>query len=167
MKSIFLKQDLNTNYSTKKRNLSIEEFSKRLPYFNMLKNDKNNNRNEKGKKNLINKRPNKSNKIILEEEKEDFFINNKGILLNEILLGDPNIVNNHLRDFKYTPLKIFELIRDSEKYRDVDLTIQYSQLNDKKLSINFQATIFLKNLLLKLKDLETQKENPEINVILI
>ena len=87
--------------------------------------------------------------------------------MNEILLGDPNIVNNHLRDFKYTPLKIFELIRDSEKYRDVDLTIQYSQLNDKKLSINFQATIFLKNLLLKLKDLETQKENPEINVILI
>ena len=87
--------------------------------------------------------------------------------MNEILLGDPNIVNNQLRDFKYTPLKIFELIRDSEKYRDVDLTIQYSQLNDKKLSINFQATIFLKNLLLKLKDLETQKENPEINVILI
>ena len=87
--------------------------------------------------------------------------------MNEILLGDPNIVNNHLRDFKYTPLKIFELIRDSEKYRDVDLTIQSSQLNDKKLSINFQATIFLKKLLLKLKDLETQKENPEINVILI
>ena len=52
MKSIFLKQDLNTNYSTKKRNLSIEEFSKRLPYFNMLKNDKNNNRNEKERKTL-------------------------------------------------------------------------------------------------------------------
>ena len=87
--------------------------------------------------------------------------------MNEILLGDPNIVNNQLRDFKYTPLKIFELIRDSEKYRGVDLTIQSSQLNDKKLSVNFQATIFLQKLLLKLKDLETQKENPEINVILI
>ena len=87
--------------------------------------------------------------------------------MNEILLGEPNIVNNQLRDFKYTPLKIFELIRDSEKYRGVDLTIQSSQLNDKKLSVNFQATIFLQKLLLKLKDLETQKENPEINVILI
>ena len=87
--------------------------------------------------------------------------------MNEILLGDPNIVNNQLRDFKYTPLKIFELIRDSEKYRGVDLTIQSSQLNVQKLIVNFQATIFLQKLLLKLKDLETQKENPEINVILI
>ena len=142
-----------------KRNLSIEEFSKRLPYFNMLKNDKNKNRNEKGKKNLINKRPNKNNKIILDEEdEEDFFINTEGTPYNEILLGDPNIVNNHLRDFKYTPLKLFEMIRDSEKRRGVDLNIEYSQLNDKDLRVKFQATIISQKLGIKVKGFGNVKE---------
>ena len=143
----------------KKRNLTVEELSKRLPYYNMLKNNKKKTRNEKYKNNnFINKRPNKNNKIILDEEDEDFFVNTEGTPLNEILLGDPIIVNNHLRDFKYTPLKLFEMIRDSEKYRGIDFKIDYSRINDKNYSVNFQAVIISQKLGIKVEGFGNAKE---------
>ena len=143
----------------KKRNLTVEELSKRLPYYNMLKNNKKKTRNEKCKNNnFINKRPNKNNKIILDEEDEDFFVNTEGTPLNEILLGDPIIVNNHLRDFKYTPLKLFEMIRDSEKYRGIDFKIDYSRINDKNYSVNFQAVIISQKLGIKVEGFGNAKE---------
>ena len=143
----------------KKRNLTVEELSKRLPYYNMLKNNKKKTRNVKYKNNnFINKRPNKNNKIILDEEDEDFFVNTEGTPLNEILLGDPIIVNNHLRDFKYTPLKLFEMIRDSEKYRGIDFKIDYSRINDKNYSVNFQAVIISQKLGIKVEGFGNAKE---------
>ena len=143
----------------KKRNLTVEELSKRLPYYNMLKNNKKKTRNVKYKNNnFINKRPNKNNKIILDEEDEDFFVNTEGTPLNEILLGDPIIVNNHLRDFKYTPLKLFEMIRDSEKYRGIDFKIDYSRMNDKNYSVNFQAVIISQKLGIKVEGFGNAKE---------
>ena len=143
----------------KKRNLTVEELSKRLPYYNMLKNNKKKTRNEKCENNnFINKRPNKNNKIILDEEDEDFFVNTEGTPLNEILLGDPIIVNNHLRDFKYTPLKLFEMIRDSEKYRGIDFKIDYSRINDKNYSVNFQAVIISQKLGIKVEGFGNAKE---------
>ena len=143
----------------KKRNLTVEELSKRLPYYNMLKNNKKKTRNVKYKNNnFINKRPDKNNKIILDEEDEDFFVNTEGTPLNEILLGDPIIVNNHLRDFKYTPLKLFEMIRDSEKYRGIDFKIDYSRINDKNYSVNFQAVIISQKLGIKVEGFGNAKE---------
>ena len=125
----------------------------------MLKNNKKKTRNVKYKNNnFINKRPDKNNKIILDEEDEDFFVNTEGTPLNEILLGDPIIVNNHLRDFKYTPLKLFEMIRDSEKYRGIDFKIDYSRINDKNYSVNFQAVIISQKLGIKVEGFGNAKE---------
>ena len=88
------------NLLRNKRKITQEEFSRRLPYFNMLEKDKNNeNRNN----------------LMSEDDTEDFFVNTEGYPIDEILLGDTNIVDNHLKDFKYTPLRIYEMIRDSEK----------------------------------------------------
>ena len=54
-----------------------------------------------------------------EEDEEIYFMNTENIPIDEILLGDLGIVDNHLKDFKYTPLKIFEMIRDSEKKEEL------------------------------------------------
>ena len=137
-----------------KRKISLEEFSKRLPYFNMLKKDKKKSNNMKNKLDEIKK----DNSILLDEEKEEFFINTKGAPIKEILLGDPNIVNYHLRDFKYTPLKLFEMIRDSEKYRGVDLKIEYGRLNDKNYSVKFKVIIISQKLGIEVEGFGNSKE---------
>ena len=84
-----------------KRKKPIEEFSQKLPYFNMLPKDK---------KDL------NDNNLLLDDdndENEIYFVNTQKIPVNEILLGDVGIVDHHLNDFKYTPLKLYEMIRDS------------------------------------------------------
>jgi len=126
----------------KKRKLGIEEFSKRLPYFNMLHRDDNYFRN-----NSINNFARNDEEEITSEE---FFINTENIPVDQILLGDHGIVENHLADFKYSPLKIFQMIKDSEKIRGVDFKIEYSQINDKKnYSHNNEVTILSQKLGIK------------------
>ena len=140
----------------RKRNLSIEEFSKRLPYYNMLQKDTN--KNKEGMNKYQKNRLKKNNKIILDEDDEEFFVNTEGTPLNEILLGDPIIVNNHLRDFKYTPLKLFEMIRDSEKFRGIDFKIEYSNINDKNYSVKFKSIIISQKLGIKVEGFGNSKE---------
>ena len=127
----------------KKRKIGIEEFSKRLPYFNMLHKDDNYFRNNNNDFNFIR---NDEEEITSEE----FFINTENIPVDQILLGDHGIVENHLGDFKYSPLKIFQMIKDSEKIRGVDFKIEYSQINDKKnYRHNNEVTIFSQKLGIK------------------
>ena len=150
-----LEAGLDHKLLNKKRNLDIEEFTKRLPYFNMLDKDK-----EKNKTRKIRLKKNKMNlnDISLEEDNIDSFINTEEMPLNDILLGDPNIVDNHLRDFKYTPLKLFEMIRDSEKFRGVDLRIEYSLLNNKNYSVNILSVIISQKLGIKVEGYGNSKE---------
>ena len=146
-----------------KRKLSVEEFSKRLPYFKMLPKDNKkktiNKKTELSKykiKETKKKKINNINNIIpLDEEKEE---NIKSTPLKEIKLGDPLIVDKHLRDFKYTPLKLFEMIRDSEKYRGVDLKLEYSNINDKNYSVKIEAVIISQKLGIKVEGYGNSKE---------
>ena len=146
-----------------KRKLSVEEFSKRLPYFKMLPKDNKkktiNKKTELSKykiKETKKKKINNINNIIpLDEEKEE---NIKSTPLKEIKLGDPLIVDKHLRDFKYTPLKLFEMIRDSEKYRGVDLKLDYSNINDKNYSVKIEAVIISQKLGIKVEGYGNSKE---------
>ena len=134
------------NLLRNKRKISQEEFSRRLPYFNMLEKDKNNeNRNN----------------LMSEDDTEDFFVNTEGFPIDEILLGDTNIVDNHLKDFKYTPLRIYEMIRDSEKKRGVDFKYEYSQINDKNYCVNNEVTIFSQKLGIKVQGFGKTKEEAE------
>ena len=134
------------NLLRNKRKISQEEFSRRLPYFNMLEKDKNNeNRNN----------------LMSEEDTEEFFVNTEGYPIDEILLGDTNIVDNHLKDFKYTPLRIYEMIRDSEKKRGVDFKYEYSQINDKNYCVNNEVTIFSQKLGIKVQGFGKTKEEAE------
>ena len=130
-----------------KRKITTEEFSKRLPYYNMLEKDK--------------KDYNDNNLLELEEEDEIFFINTENVPINEILLGDLGIVDNHLKDFKYTPFKIFEMIRDSEKKRGIDLKMEHTQVNDKNYCHNNEATIFSQKLGIKVQGFGKSKEEAE------
>ena len=117
-----------------KRKKPIEEFSQKLPYFNMLPKDK---------KNL------NDNNLLLDDdndENEIYFVNTQKIPVNEILLGDVGIVDHHLNDFKYTPLKLYEMIRDSEKSRSVDFNMNYSQLNSEDYNTNNKVTIISQKL---------------------
>jgi len=134
------------NLLRNKRKISQEEFSRRLPYFNMLEKDKNNeNRNN----------------LMSEDDTEDFFVNTEGYPIDEILLGDTNIVDNHLKDFKYTPLRIYEMIRDSEKKRGVDFKYEYAQLNDKNYCVSNEVTIFSQKLGIKVQGFGKTKEEAE------
>ena len=133
-----------------KRKITKEEFSRRLPYFNMLGKDKKN--NSKGKRILIEDE---------DDDDEEYFMNTEELPINEILLGDMCIVEHHLKDFKYTPLKIFEMIRDSEKNRGVDFNIEYSQINDKNFCINNEVTIFSQKLGIKVQGYGKSKEEAE------
>ena len=135
-----------------KRKITREEFSRRLPYFNMLDKDKNKDK----EKNEIN-----INNLMEEEYEEIFFMNTENSPINEILLGDLGIVDNHLKDFKYTPLKMFEMIRDSEKKRGVELKIEYTQVNDKNYCHNSEAIIFSQKLGLKVEGFGKSKEEAE------
>jgi hypothetical protein len=129
-----------------KRKITTEEFSRRLPYFNML--DKKNKKNDE-------------NNVLIEEECCTNSENSENCPLNEILLGDHSIVDNHLNDFRYTPLKIFQMIRDSEKMRCVDFKMEYSQINNKKYSINSEATVFSQKLGIKVQGFGKSKEEAE------
>ena len=139
----------------KKRCLPQEEFSKRLPYFNMLDKDK---KNKKVKNN-------NSSSIIIDEgedsEEIEIFRNTEHLPLNQISLGDFGIVESHLTDFKYTPLKIFEMIRDSEKERGVDFTENYIQLNDKNYCITNEYNIISQKLGLNIQGFGKTKEEAE------
>ena len=124
-----------------KRKITREEFSRRLPNFHML---------------------DKENKNDLMEEEEIYFINTENCPIDQILLGDLGIVDNHLKDFKYTPLKLFEMIRDSEKKRGVDLKMDYIQVNDKKKYChNSEAIIFSQKLGIKVEGFGKSKEEAE------
>ena len=131
--------DGEINLLKNKRNISQEKFLERLPKFNMLDKDKS---NKKNGNNLME---------VDDEEFEEYFMNTESYPIDEILLGDPNIVDHHLRDFKYTPFKLFEMIRDSEKKRKVDLIMEYSQINDKNYWVNNESTIFSQKLGIKVK----------------
>ena len=126
-----------------KRKITIEEFSKRLPYYNMIQKDK---------------KDNSENSLMELEEDEIFFINTENVPINEILLGDVGIVVNHLKDFKYTPFKIFEMIRDSEKKRGVDLKMENTQVNDKNYCHNNESTLFSQKLGIKVQGFGKTKE---------
>ena len=129
-----------------KRKLTHEEFSRRLPYFNVFDAD----------------RFKEGNDIYLYEDNKEneelIFFNTANLPINEILLGDLGIVNHHLKDFKYTPLKMFEMLRDSEKKRGVDLKMEYSQINNKNFCVNSVATIFSQKLGLKINGYGMTKE---------
>ena len=90
-----------------------------------------------------------------------FFMNTEKIPINEILLGDLGIVDNHLRDFKYSPLKLYEMIRDSEKSRGVDFTMEYAQINDKKYCHKNEVTIISQKLGIKVQGYGKKKEEAE------
>ena len=130
----------------KKRKLNYEEFSKRLPYFNMLDKDKMNNNNN-----------------YQEDQNDDefIFINTESEPVDKILLGDSNIVDNHLQDFTYTPFKLFEMIRDSENTRGVDFKIEYGQNNDTDFCHTNEATIFSQKLGIKVQGYGRSKEEAE------
>ena len=147
-----------------KRKLTVEEFSKRLPYFKMLPKDikkkTNIKKSELNKYKIKSPKKNKikitNNIIQLNEENEEEDI--KSISLKEIKLGDQFIVDKHLRDFKYTPFKLFEMIRDSEKYRGVDLKLEYSNINDKNYSVKIEAVIISQKLGIKVEGYGNSKE---------
>ena len=131
--------DGEINLLKNKRNISQEKFLERLPKFNMLDKDKS---NKKNGNNLME---------VDDEEFEEYFMNTESYPIDEILLGDPNIVDHHLREFKYTPFKLYEMIRDSEKKRGVDLIMESSQMNDKNYWVNNESTIFSQKLGIKVK----------------
>ena len=112
-----------------KRKITQEEFNKRLPYFHSLKNN-NKYTYQKFKNYNIN-----NNYINISSYNND-------IPLDKILLSDLNIIYERIKDFKYTPLKLFEMIKESEKFRGVDFNIQYSQINNKKYWYKCEVTIF-------------------------
>ena len=132
-----------------KRKITQEEFSRRLPYFNMLDKDKKNKNN------------NSKSVLFEDDDDEEYFMNTEELPINEILLGDLGIVDHHLKDFKYTPLKIFEMIRDSEKIRGVDFKIEYSQINDKNYCHNNEVTIFSQKLGIKVQGYGKSREEAE------
>ena len=97
----------------------------------------------------------------LDDEEEEYFMNTEVLPINEILLGDCGIVDNHINDFKYTPLKIYEMIRDSEKMRGVDFKMEYSQINDKNYCHNNEVTIFSQKLGIKVQGYGKSREEAE------
>ena len=121
-----------------KRKMKPEEFNRRLPYFSMLDND---------------------DKI--EDDDELYFINTANIPINEVLLGDNGIVENHLKKFKYTPLKLYEMVRDTEKSRGVDFVMENSIINDKNYCVTNEATIISQKLGVKVKEYGKSKEEAE------
>ena len=153
------------NLLKNKRKIKEEEFNKRLPFYNMLDREKKN----QDKNNLILSKINsikndnniKEEIISLDDDDEMFFMNTEKIPINEILLGDLGIVDNHLRDFKYSPLKLYEMIRDSEKSRGVDFTMEYAQINDKKYCHKNEVTIISQKLGIKVQGYGKKKEEAE------
>ena len=130
----------------KKRKLTLEEYNKRLPYFNMLNKDKD-------KKN--------SNYLIDQDYDELYFINTENIPIDKILLGDPCIVDNHLQDFTYTPFKIFEMIRDTGNRIGIDFKIIPGSNNNTDFCHTNEATIISQKLGIKVKGFGNSKEEAE------
>ena len=88
-------------------------------------------------------------------------MNTEELPINEILLGDLGIVDNHLHDFKYTPFRIFEMIRDSEKIRGVDFKMEYTQVNDKNYCHKNEVTIFSQKLGIKVQGYGKSRDEAE------
>ena len=78
--------------------------------------------------------------------------------MDKILLSDLNIIYERIKDFKYTPLKLFEMIKESEKFRGVDFNIQYSQINNKKYWYKCEVTIFSQKLGIKAQGYGNNRE---------
>ena len=106
-------------------------------------------------------------KVFNYKEKNNFLQNNRNILntnninipVNQILLGDLSIVDNHLEDFKYPPLKMMEMITNAEKYRGYDFRMQYSQLNNKNIYYKIEVNIYSQKLGIKARGFgNTRKE---------
>ena len=87
--------------------------------------------------------------------------NNKYIPVDEILLGDLSIVDEHLNDFKYSPMKMMEMIKNSEKYRGYDFTFQYSQLNNKNYFYKIEIALCSQKLGIKVKGFGNTKQEAE------
>ena len=118
----------------------MKNFSWRLPYFNML---------DKDKKSKIN-----GESILNEDDDdEDYFMNTEELTINELLLGD--LVNCG------ASLKIYEMIRDSEKMRGVDFVLENSQINDKNFSHNNEVTIFSQKMGIKVEGYRKSNEAAE------
>ena len=100
---------------------------------------------------LSKKRKNKNTQFINYKENNEnnsnkLLMNSENIPINEILLGDSRIVDNHLEDFKYTPLKMIEMIKNTEKYRGYDFVMSYSQINNKNYFYKNEVTIYSQKL---------------------
>ena len=86
-------------------------------------------------------------------------IDKENIPVNEILLGDSSIVDNHLEDFKYPPMKMIEMITNTEKNRGYDFIMQYSQINNKNYFYKNEVNIFSQKLGIKAQGFgKTRKE---------
>ena len=124
---------------------------------------------KKSKKNISKSPPslNESNKEkknkdsfdnnLIEEEKEDHFLKPIGNSKNKLLLNDLNIVDKYLKDFKYTPIKLFKMVRDLEKKRGIDFKIKYC-MNENNDNINNEVIIISHKLGIKAQGIGKTKE---------
>ena len=180
----FSRPSLNGKFA--KLNATIKFINKFLPekcsieiINNILKNMKKKELNEKENKKgfLQNKReisheqeykgykPYKYNKINIKYNNNNYlfqrYSNNQYIPVDKILLGDLRIVEEHLNDFKYTPMKMMEMIINTEKYRGFDFTLQYSQLNNKNYFYKIEISIYSQKLGIKVKGYGNSREEAE------
>ena len=87
--------------------------------------------------------------------------NNQYIPVDKILLGDVSIVDEHLNDFKYSPMKMMEMIINTEKYRGFDFTFNYSQLNNKNYFYKIEIALCSQKLGIKVKGYGNTKQEAE------
>ena len=97
------------------------------------------------------------NNLIL-EDKEKNFIKPKRSFINKLLLGDLNIVDKYLKNFKYTPIKLFKMVRELEKKRGIDFKIKYFKMNGNNDSINSKFIIISDKLGIKAQGIGKTKE---------
>ena len=88
-----------------------------------------------------------------DDDDEDYFMNTEELTINELLLGD--LVNCG------ASLKIYEMIRDSEKMRGDDFVLENSQINDKNFSHNNEVTIFSQKMGIKVEGYRKSNEAAE------
>ena len=95
------------------------------------------------------------------ENNEEFFMNTETLPINELLLGDPGIVDYHLHNFSLTPLKLFTKIKEFELKRGVDFKMEYTQIDDKNYSHKYDVKIISKKLGIKIFGYGKTKEEAE------
>jgi len=123
----------NIVFLKKKRNINHNGYIKDFSYFKGFNNNK-----------IIT-----NNNYSINIPQNIFCLDKKNIPVNEILLGDLDIVDNHLEDFKYTPIKMMEMIKNSEKFRGYDFSMDYSQINNRNLFYKIEVTITSQKLGIK------------------